>query len=135
MMEGRYGTCPFGENQRFERSLNSMGLQHVTDADFEQEVLKADKPVLVDFWAEWCGPCRMIAPVVEQVAEEYKDHLRVAKLDVDTNQRTAMNYGIQSIPTLIVFKGGKEVKRLIGFVPKERITGEIQRAIGEAATA
>ena len=112
-----------------------MGLQHVTDADFEQEVLKSPQPVLVDFWAEWCGPCRMVAPVVEQVAEEYKDSLRVAKLDVDTNQQTAMAYGVQSIPTLIVFKDGKEVKRLVGFMPKERLAGEVQRAIGQAATA
>lgn len=111
-----------------------MGLQQVTDADFEQEVLKAGKPVLVDFWAEWCGPCRMIAPVVEQVAEEYKDRLQVAKLDVDTNQKTAMTYGVQSIPTLLIFKEGQEVKRLVGFMPKERLSSEVARVIGQVAT-
>lgn len=112
-----------------------MGLAQVTDGDFEQKVLQADKPVLVDFWATWCGPCQMIAPVVEQVAEEYKDVLSVAKLDVDANQRTAMTYGVQSIPTLLIFKDGKEVKRLVGFMPKDRLAGEVQRVVGAAATA
>lgn len=110
-----------------------MGLKHVTDADFEQNVLQADKPVLVDFWAAWCNPCQMIAPVVEQLAEEYKDQMSVAKLDVDTNQRTAMTYGVQSIPTLIIFKDGKELKRLVGFLPKDRLAGEVKRAIGQVA--
>jgi thioredoxin 1 len=104
----------------------------VSDADFEQKVLNADKPVLVDFWASWCQPCLMIAPVVEQVADEFKDSLSVAKLDVDANQRTTMQYGVQSIPTLILFKGGKEVSRLVGFHPKEKIAGEIQQAMGAA---
>ncbi|HEV3309041.1 MAG TPA: thioredoxin [Chloroflexota bacterium] len=112
-----------------------MGLTHVTDADFEQQVLKSDKPVLVDFWAEWCQPCQMIAPIVEQVADQYKDELSVAKLDVDTNQRTAMTYGVQSIPTLLIFKDGKEVKRLVGFMPKDRLAGEVQRVIEVVATA
>ena len=112
-----------------------MGLNQVTDANFEEHVLQSDKPVLVDFWAAWCGPCQMIAPVVEQVAEEYKDNLKVAKLDVDTNQRTAMTYGVQSIPTLIIFKDGKELKRLVGFMPKDRLAGEVQRVIGQVVSA
>lgn len=112
-----------------------MGLKQVSDADFEQQVLQSQKPVLVDFWAAWCGPCQMIAPVVEQVAEEYTDSLSVVKLDVDANQRTAMGYGVQSIPTLLIFKDGKEVKRLVGYMPKERLVGEVQRVIGTVATA
>jgi thioredoxin 1 len=107
-----------------------MGLKQVTDSDFEEQVLNSPQPVLVDFWAAWCGPCQMIAPVVEQVAEEFKDALRVVKLDVDTNQRSATSYGVQSIPTLLIFKDGKEVKRLVGFIPKDRLSGEVSRIIG-----
>jgi thioredoxin 1 len=107
-----------------------MGLKQVTDSDFEEQVLNSPQPVLVDFWAAWCGPCQMIAPVVEQVAEEFKDALRVVKLDVDTNQRSATSYGVQSIPTLLIFKDGKEVKRLVGFMPKDRLSGEVSRIIG-----
>lgn len=113
-----------------------MALTQVTDADFKQQVLESSKPVLVDFWATWCNPCQMIAPIVEQVASEFADSLKVTKLDVDSNQRTAMTYGVQSIPTLVIFKDGKEVKRLVGFMPKERLAGEVQRVIGQvSATA
>lgn len=91
----------------------------VTDATFEAEVLKSSKPVLVDFWATWCGPCRMVAPVVEQIANEYSDRLEVAKLDVDENPDTAMRYGIMSIPTLMIFKDGKIAQRMVGYMPKE----------------
>lgn len=107
----------------------------VTDADFEEKVLKSSKPVLVDFWASWCQPCLMMAPVVDQVATDYADSLEVAKLDVDSNQRTAMHYQVQSIPTLVLFREGKEVKRLVGYMPKQKLTDEIQRAIGQTATA
>ncbi|MGE5560981.1 MAG: thioredoxin [Chloroflexota bacterium] len=91
----------------------------VTDATFEQEVLSSSKPVLVDFWATWCGPCRMVAPVVEQIAGEYADRLQVAKLDVDQNPDIAMKYGIMSIPTLMIFKDGKIAQRMVGYMPKE----------------
>jgi len=91
----------------------------VTDATFDQEVLKSSKPVLVDFWAAWCGPCRMVAPVVEQIANEYSDRLEVAKLDVDENPDIAMRYGIMSIPTLMIFKDGKIAQRMVGYMPKE----------------
>jgi thioredoxin 1 len=107
----------------------------VSDASFDQEVLQSDQPVLVDFWAEWCGPCRMIAPVLEKLADEYSGSLKIAKLDVEANQRTMMTYGVQSIPSLILFKDGKEVERLIGYMPKERLVQRIRPHIGTAATA
>ncbi len=90
----------------------------VTDETFGQEVLKSDTPTLVDFWAVWCGPCRMVAPVVDEIAREQAGKLRVMKLDVDENQNTAMAYGVMSIPTLILFKNGQPVERIVGFRPK-----------------
>lgn len=97
----------------------------VTDATFEDEVLEADEPTLVDFWAEWCGPCKMVAPIVEEIAEEYDGKLRVAKLDVDGNRRTPGTYGVQGIPTLILFKDGQEATRVVGFRPKEGMIEEL----------
>ena len=90
----------------------------VSDSDFEQEVLKATKPVLVDFWAPWCGPCRMVAPVVEELSEEYDGKMEFVKLNTDDNPVTAGKYGIRSIPTLLVFKGGEPVGKIVGFKPK-----------------
>ena len=90
----------------------------VTDETFNQEVLKSDTPTLVDFWAVWCGPCRMVAPVVDEIAREQTGKLKVMKLDVDENQNTAMAYGVMSIPTLILFKNGQPVERIVGFRPK-----------------
>jgi thioredoxin 1 len=107
----------------------------ISDTSFEAEVAKADKPVLVDFWAEWCGPCRMIAPVLENLAEEYAGSLKIAKLDVDHNPQVSFKFGVQSIPTMILFKDGKEVERIIGYVPKERLLSRIKPYIGTAATA
>lgn len=97
----------------------------VTDETFNQEVLKSDTPTLVDFWAVWCGPCRMVAPVVDQIAREQEGKLRVMKLDVDENQGTAMTYGVMSIPTLILFKNGQPVERIVGFRPK----GDMEKKI------
>ncbi|HEY66741.1 MAG TPA: thioredoxin [Thermoflexia bacterium] len=97
----------------------------VTDATFDEEVLQATEPTLVDFWAEWCGPCIMIAPAVEAIAEEYEGKLRVARMNVDGNRRTPIRYGIRGIPTLILFKNGKEVTRIVGYRPKEALVEEL----------
>ena len=100
-----------------------------TDDNFETEVLKSDKPVLVDFWAVWCGPCKMIAPIVEELAGEYEGKAKVGKLDVDNNQESAIKYGVRSIPTVLIFKGGKVVDTIIGAVPKVQIKQKIEAAV------
>jgi len=97
----------------------------VTDVTFDNEVLQSDLPVLVDFWAVWCGPCKMIAPIVDEIAGEYDGQIKVMKLDVDENQDTAMNFGVMGIPTLILFKGGRAVERITGYMPKERLLSKL----------
>ena len=101
----------------------------VGDETFEQEVLQAGRPVVVDFWAPWCGPCRVIAPTLEELAEERGDDLRVVKLNVDENQMTSAQYDVMSIPTLIVFKNGEVAKKIIGALPKKRLVEELEPAI------
>ncbi len=99
---------------------------HVTKDTFEDEVIQSGLPVLTDFWATWCGPCHMIAPILEQIAAEYEGQLKVAKLDVDQNVEIAARYGVQSIPTLILFKKGQEMKRVVGFKSKEKLIEELE---------
>ena len=101
-------------------------LVQVTDNTFDAEVLKPDIPVLVDFWAEWCGPCKMIAPFLEQIAEEYAGKVKVVELDVDSNNQTAMQFGVRGLPTLLLFKNGQTVERLVGAMPKERLLAHIR---------
>lgn len=98
----------------------------VTDATFADEVLKADKPVLVDFWAPWCGPCRMVSPIVDEIGEELADRLKVVKINTDDNMQTAGSYGITSIPALYLFKNGEVVKQIIGARPKPALLEEIE---------
>jgi len=101
----------------------------VTDSTFEQEVLQAKQPVLVDFWAVWCGPCKAIAPIVEELASEYEGKLKVMKLDVDNNPQMAIQFGVQSIPTLLIFKDGKPAERIVGAVPKKVIVDKLQGVV------
>ncbi len=100
--------------------------KHFTDSSWEKDVLGSDKPVLVDFWAEWCGPCRMIGPLVEELSSEYEGKALVGKLNVDENPGVATKYGIRSIPTLLVFKGGEVVDKIVGAVPKNMLAQKIE---------
>ncbi|SCE15567.1 thioredoxin [Streptomyces albidoflavus] len=108
-------------------------LKSVTDASFEQDVLKSDKPVLVDFWAAWCGPCRQIAPALEAIAAEHGEQIEVVKLNIDENPETAAKYGVMSIPTLNVYQGGEVAKTIVGAKPKAAIVRDLDEFIGEGA--
>jgi thioredoxin 1 len=107
----------------------------VTDTEFEQNVLGSEKPVLVDFWAEWCGPCRMIAPSVEAVAEQYEGKAGFFKMNVDENMNVPQQYGIRGIPTLIVFKGGQEQERIVGAVTREAIAKVVEKYVDDTSTS
>ena len=101
----------------------------VSDATFDQEVLKSEQPVLVDFWAAWCGPCRALAPTVDAIAAEYEGKLKVMKMDVDKNPATPGRYGVRGIPALILFKGGQVAEQIVGFVPKDTIDKSLSRVL------
>ena len=112
--------------------MASQTIVQLNDANFEAEVLNSETPVLVDFWAEWCGPCRMLAPTIEELAEEYKGKVKVAKLDTEVGRETASRLGISSIPTVILFKKGQMVNRLIGLRPKKDFKAALDAAVGVA---
>ena len=104
-------------------------LIHVNDADFEKEILKSEQPALVDFWAPWCGPCKAIGPIVEELSGAYAGRVKMAKMNVDDNPRTSSAYGIRSIPTLLLFKGGKVLDTLIGLVSKDRLEDFVKKSL------
>ncbi|QTL03182.1 thioredoxin [Aquabacter sp. L1I39] len=106
-----------------------MAIDKVSDQSFDQDVLKSGSPVVVDFWAEWCGPCRMVAPILDEVSEELGDKLKIVKLNVDENPETASKYGIMSIPTLLLFKDGKIASRQVGAAPKAKLVQWINTSI------
>ena len=110
-------------------------VKDVSDSSFESDVLKSDRPVLVDFWAPWCAPCRMLAPTVEAVAEKYSTNATVVKLNVDDNPQVSQRFGIKGIPTLILFKNGKEEERVVGATSKEAISRMLDKHVGDAAAA
>jgi len=110
-------------------------VRHITDSSFEQDVLQSQRPVLVDFWAEWCAPCRMIAPMIDEISADFATSATVVKINVDDNTSTAQRYGIKGIPTLILFSGGKEVERVVGATSKDSITRMIEKYVAVSTTA
>lgn len=110
--------------------MASDAIMEVTDANFDQVVLQSDVPVMIDFWAAWCGPCRALAPIIDEVAKAYEGKIKVAKMDVDKNSATPQRYGVRGIPTLLVFKGGQVKEQIVGFVPKESIEKALDKNLG-----
>ena len=106
------------------------GIVELTDESFDRDVLKSEQPVMVDFWAAWCGPCKALAPVVEEVASAYSGKIKVAKMDVDKNVSTPQRYGVRGSPTLLIFKGGKVQEQIVGYVPKEQIQKALDKHVG-----
>ncbi len=102
---------------------------HISDDNFQKEVIESDKPVMVDFWASWCGPCLALAPIIDEIAEAYSDKIKICKLNVDENQKTAMQYGIKGIPTILFFKNGQVVEQSVGLVPKDYLEDLIKKVI------
>jgi len=115
--------------RHFWRSIVSDKIKHVTDGSFDQDVLNADGPVLVDYWAEWCGPCKMIAPIIEELADEYGDRLTVAKMDIDSNMATPQQYSIRGIPTLMIFRDGKVQATKVGAMTKGQLKAFVDEVV------
>ena len=109
--------------------MASDAIVEVTDSNFDQVVLKSDKPVLIDFWAAWCGPCKALAPIVDEVAQSFNGKVTVGKMDVDKNAATPSRYGIRGIPTLLVFKGGQVTEQIVGYVPREKIEQALNKSL------
>lgn len=115
--------------------MSNPHIVHTSDANFAQDVLKSDKPVLLDFWAEWCGPCKMIAPILDEIASEYQDRLKIAKLNIDENPQTPPKYGIRGIPTLILFKNGTVEAQKVGALSKSQLAAFLESNLEAAASA
>lgn len=113
--------------------MASANVVEITDSNFEAEVIKSGTPVLVDFWAEWCGPCRMLGPTIEQLASEYKGKVKVGKLDIDNNRETALKYGIMAIPTVLVFQGGEVRAQMTGLQPKNKLSTALDQLVAARA--
>jgi thioredoxin 1 len=118
-----------GEIHMAGEAVREGAVQEVTDASFEQTVLKSEQPVMVDFWATWCGPCKALAPVVDEVAQSYNGKAKVYKMDVDRNNATPMRYGVRGIPTLLIFKDGKVQEQIVGYVPKDTIQKALDKHV------
>lgn len=115
--------------------MAGQGIFEITDANFEQEVLQSSQPVLVDFWAAWCGPCKALAPIVDELATQYAGQVKIGKMDVDRNNATPMRYGIRGIPALLIFKDGKVADQIVGYVPKDTIDKSLARFVDQTAKA